>query len=77
MERIIHNTYNICRISDYFTTVIIAYYAYENQLRMKEGWRMIKYLVKKYLRRKYKKLNEKCNELEEKLAYTGTIIEYK
>ena len=32
---------------------------------------MIKYLVKKYLRRKYEKLNEKCNELEKKLAYTG------
>lgn len=33
---------------------------------------MIKYLVKKYLRRKYEKLNEKCNEITIKLGYVGS-----
>ena len=36
-----------------------------------EGNKMIKVLIKRYLMRKYNKLNLKCNELEEKLAYTG------
>ena len=49
-------------------------YAGENVVKInfkEEGNKMIKVLIKKYLIRKYNKLNSRCNELEEKLAYTG------